>query len=61
MIPIPDHPGPSNKAWMPKYMRDDVYMITFFKKGPHFDENSRPGESDPYMLVKLQKITELDQ
>ena len=24
MIPIPDHHGPSNKAWMPKYMRGDV-------------------------------------
>ena len=21
---------------------------TFFKKGPHFGQNSRPGESDPY-------------
>ena len=24
---------------------------TFFKKGPHFGENSRPGESDPYVGV----------
>ena len=22
---------------------------TFFKKGPHFGQNSRPGESDPYV------------
>ena len=29
MIPIPDHPGPSTMmAWMPKYMRGDVWMIT---------------------------------
>ena len=24
---------------------------TFFKKGPHFGQNSRPGESDPYMSL----------
>ena len=24
---------------------------TFFKKGPHFGQNSRPGESDPYVKI----------